>query len=301
MEANKVLTFTITAVIVIILVATLLVPAVNMGALETKENENYVYRATQKLGDYEYALDTDNNLTLNGDVVTINTAVTNDINVGVASEILGYSYRGTSTPSNWLYSTDAGIQLGSTPLTINADGSWSAVKNGTTTTGTTPISKGIFAKNDGEMAVYWGSQTTNVIKVNTGVPIYIFSNYCQATKDSTTTAIAFLAEYKDGAVNVIYADSIPNTGGTPTDVSSDLTVNIITTSSELKDGVITYDGIRAGVTLSGYTWQGTISIAAPLEYKAYVDSQYSPLLFILPVFFILALVVSSVRLVSARD
>lgn len=301
MKSNTILAFIITVVVTVILTATLLVPAINMGALETKENENYVYRATQTLGDYEYALDSDNNLTLNGDVVTIDTTVTNDLNVGVASKTLGYTYRGTSNPGNWLYSTDAGIQLGSTPLTINADGSWSAVKSETTTTGTTPISKGIFAKNDGEMAVYWGSPTTNVIKVNTGVPIYIFSNYCQATKDETTTAIAFLAEYKDGAVNVIYADSIPSTGGTPTDVSSDLTVNILTTSSELKDGVITYEGIRAGVTLSGYVWQGTISIAAPLEYKAYVDSQYSPLLFILPVFIILALVVSAVRLVSARD
>lgn len=301
MKSNTILTFIITVVVTVILTATLLVPAINTGALETQENENYVYRATQKLGDYEYAMDSDNKLTLNGDVVTIDTAVTNDINVGVASETLGYSYRGTSSPSNWLYSTDAGIQLGSTPLTINADGSWSAVKNEITTTGTTPISKGIFAKNDGEMAVYWGSQTTNVIKVNTGVPIYIFSNYCQATKDETTTAIAFLAEYKDGAVNVIYADSIPSTGGTPTDVSSDLTVNIVTTSSELKDGVITYEGMRAGVTLSGYVWQGTISIAAPLEYKAYVDSQYSPLLFILPMLVLLALVVSAVRLVSARD
>lgn len=291
------------ATIAVILTATMVVPAINMGALETAQNENYVYRATTTLGDYEYSLDTSNNLLLNGEIIDIDASHENnsDINVGFASATAGYSYRGTTSPSNWFYNTTAGIQNGSTPISIDSDGSWTAVKSGVTTTSTTSIEKGIFANNTGELAVYDAHNTSNVISINTNDSLYFFFNYCQCVKNDVTYGLSVLAEYKGGEMKVVYAYLVPGTGGTPTDVSETINVQIAFTSSELDEGVITFTGIHVSCGLDGYSIQGRGRLAAPLEYDAYVDSSYSPLLLVLPVMIILTVVVAAVRMFTNRD
>lgn len=297
------------ATIAVILIGSLLVPIVDStqeSFYSTAENTGYSYKATNKLGNYEYSIDTTNHeLLVNGTALTHITET--NPTYGIASQNLGLSYFGGTATSMYGSAYGNAALTKVTSVTINDDGTWSLTDTTAgeiSSTDSTKLANNVMlADNDGNYGVYLISGITDypTISVNRGEAIYLFCNYGQATANSNTYALNYMAKLVDGEITVLYA--YLGNGDGWTDVKDLLTValnsSVIVTMDKINT---TYENFRFGIGITGYTLQVRNVASAPLEYHAAEEAPGSiALISVIPIMVILALFVGVASTIIIRS
>lgn len=179
-----------------------------------------------------------------------------------------------------------------TSLTINKDGTWSALSiNGTTTyEGITPIEWAIYPSATGTLGCYGLD-----FNVTEGKDALVLNGTRNVTVDGTGGFLYSRTTITDGVATTDYAKII--VGGEITDISLD-----VVAPGEMRDGYYHYNG---GYTVSSDSFAPLATggvIFAPIEYTyiSSTDSTAIELLQVLPLLVIVALAIVAIGLTRSR-
>lgn len=296
METERIVKLIVMLTIGIIIVGSLLAPVVNNVSKEKVYQTGYAYRATETLGDYTYTCDAEN-LYLNGKSIDYAEQETDIYTIGVASENVALSWREQTTM--WSNAVGVGVDKSATELAINADGSWTLSDAGNTYTSTdeSAITSGIFANNEGELAVYYAKNQPSTLTVPEGKALTIFCNHGELKdSDNVSYALAFRATVVGSEVTLDYA--VMYDGTTVTDVSDSITITLYGTNST-ENGLTTYNMFTYTVSVENYTSYTRNLIAT--DYLAYEkDGEYATIYYAIPIMMITAMVVAAATFVWSR-
>lgn len=284
-------------VVGVVMLSTVLYPVVTSASQDTVYQTDYEYRATTTIGNYNYTCDEDA-LYLNGSAITYKDYSSDQYSIGVSSEVVSLTWREQNLM--WGSSVASGVATNSTALDINADGSWTLNYGESSTASsatTTQIEKGVFAKNDGELAVYpFQGSLAPTFSVPEGTELIMFDNYGQVIDSSDKTwAFAYRATILGNAVTIDYAVIYDN--ATTLDVSNILSISL-NGSITTENGLTTYTSVSPSITLTGYNMQVRNLVAVPYEYK--VNNEYADLFGIIPILFVVALILGTISIIWSR-
>ena len=303
MEVKKLTYGILTTIIAVVLVSAVLIPAISSSSTTTtveKENEGYLFTATDQGGTYTYTLDvTNKDVLVNGEV--LNAQKLDDIyGAGVATPTFGFSFPTDQTT----FLLQGQGKTGGTPADrVNVTpNSWTYVNDGTTFTGGTisansPI---LAAVNGGNYAVY-AADTVPSVSVNSGDTVYYYNQLGAKTGDSTVRYMYRVAVV-DGVATVDYANKI--SGGNLTDFSSSVSATCTYTDMVTENGVTTYTGLSVELTGISIGSFNAVYFAVPLVYTATEtpDGPVYTLINIIPLLVLVGVMLGAVGLfISRRD
>lgn len=294
---NNLLTLVITLTVGIILAGSILVPVINGIETKTVTMEGYDYRATSQLGDYTYTANSDG-FFLNDEPIDYKAQSSDKYSVGIGSETACLTYR--ESASMWGGAVGSGPLLSTKTFDVNSDGSWTITATNDSTISsdsTNAIEAGIFAKNDGELAVYVYPSTIEELTVKEGTALKAFCNYSQFVIDDVTYVLSYSITIIDGEYTVDYA--IGYTSTTTIDVSDNLTIQFANVSVDKHDGLTTYTNFNINVAVTGVTNMNRCCLATPYSYEV-KDSPYSALYDAIPIIVIIGLVLTATSVIFLK-
>lgn len=302
MEVKKLTYGILTTIIAVVLVSAVLIPAISSSSTTTveKENEGYLFTATDQWGTYTYTLDvTNKDILVNGEV--LNAQKLDDIyGAGVATPTFGFSFPTDQT--TFLLQGQGKTSVTNANRVNVTPSSWTYVYNSNTFTGGTisansPI---LAAVNGGNYAVY-AADTVPSVSVNSGDTVYYYNQLGAKTGDSTVQYMYRVAVV-DGVATVDYANKISS--GTLTDFSSSVSATCTYTDMVTENGVTTYAGLNVELTGISIGSFNAAYFAVPLVYTATEtpDGPVHTLINIIPLLVLVGVMLGAVGLfISRRD
>lgn len=298
MKINELMMMIVSAIIGIVVVVAVMVPIIDSSSESVKSIGNnttaYYVSDTKITEDLVFTCDpTTDSFFVNGveiDWKTVDAGsfyrqifvFTNVVSISFGSQHDGFTFTSLDYPN---VGTGGAVRS----LTINDDGTWSAISiNGNTTyEGITPVEWAIYPSTTGTLGCY-----ALDFNVTEGKDALVLNGTRNITVDGTAGFLYSRTTITDGVATTDYAKTI--VGGEITDISLD-----VVAPGEMEDGYYHYDG---GYTISSDSFAPLATggvIFAPIEYE-YVsesDGVVRTLLNVLPIFTVVGLIIGVLSMI----
>jgi len=283
---TNILTLVITLTLGIILAGSLLMPAIDAGAIKetrTQETGTFTYYATDEMDGQTYSI-VDGSLAYNGETLG-NTAVHI-----ISDKFRVMFYNGTMTMFDSTMSINPAVKT----LTINADGSYTVVTTADATIESTANLDWFVGPCTQDKANYVEAlmpYLTGTIDPKSIIYGAFYGNVSDGTTSlgNTATIIGF-----KGTVDDIETIGFVRPSGSPW--TEGVSTTELTISFDKETQTYSTSGMGAIVTVGDYTTttaSTAFSVYIPLEYTAVADNSINDLLKVLPVLVIISLVLAA--------
>lgn len=289
---NKVVTTTISITVLLILIASAIMPIVSDNAIaHTAEQDEsaYDYLATTSFG-HTYTFVT-------GGAVSIDGETLGDTTMNILSDqfkVIWYNKSAT------MYDMNGTGTVGITQLVIDADGAYHYTTSSGNVDGATKLSWFVGPALSGNYVMAVTSLSGLHYNANSQLYFCASSSFFNESSASITAATSYF--YAKGTMNNMTAGAyIKNSSGVWKSAQASITLN----PKEFNDGSYGFNtSFGSSATAGDYTTSPASGVVfAPLEYRSATDSdsQLNNLIMVIPIILIVSVLMLAVGLVSRRE